>query len=90
MTDKKIISLRLEAETVNKLNEVAAKERTSKASIIRRALDLFWKHSINQQTHSSIAQSKAADMEKKFYTLVNKTNILARQVEELQRKQKHE
>ncbi|RKY36884.1 MAG: hypothetical protein DRP72_03660 [Candidatus Omnitrophota bacterium] len=91
MNEKKVFTIRLEYDIAKKIDEFAKREKTSKASVVKRALESFFTEKLENENKEVILSefiAKIKSLEEKHYLLVNKVNLLLREVDNLKQKRK--
>lgn len=83
----RIVTVRLDEETFKKLSEISEREKISKGSILKKALHLYFKlENKNKIKIEDITElyDKVNELDKKYYKVINRLNIISRQLENLQ------
>lgn len=83
MTDK-VVTVRLEIELFDKLTKLSASEKSSKGAIMKRALERYIQLKTSPETSEVNTAKRIASLESQVYNLVNRINILSRQLENVQ------
>ncbi len=90
MKSQKVITVRLDEETYRTLSEFVKKEKITKSAVLKKALDSFLKLGTGFENlpevseRINVLEQKLKDMEKRSYELINRVNIVSRQLENLQ------
>jgi metal-responsive CopG/Arc/MetJ family transcriptional regulator len=89
MNEKRVFTIRLEDNIARKIDELAKMEKTSKASVVKRALESFFaEKSENKDKISMELINKIKSLEEKHYLLVNRVNLLLKEIDNLKQRRK--
>ncbi len=77
------MSIKLDEEMYKKLSEISKKKSISRSALIRQALSFYFEQQKAGIKDVKEISQKLKELEKKYYEILNRINILSKQLEKV-------